>query len=249
VVDEKSGNNDRSSATDPSVRTSRYARGQQLSEQGERGDGEIRKRAALFLALLAVVAGLFVVLMVTLLHTSKSSHNAITNIDPPSTTAPSSPTAPGPAQTSASTDITLGNSPSGSSAPSSSAPSTTPASSPARTKVGKPSCPGSDTCTVQGDVAGAMSAINTYRAGNGKKPLPTSSSPVADKCALSSGNDCPSSFVWVRVDNLSGQSVVTGVNGFHSSDDLLDDQAKGFQVGWAYDPGAKSLYCALIRVD
>ena len=94
-----------------------------------------------------------------------------------------------------------------------------------------------------------MSAINAYRAEHGKKAVPTTSTRAAQRCALTEGSDCPSSFVWVRVDDLSGASVVKGVSGFNSSDDLLNDSAKSFAVGWAYTPSSKSVSCALIRTN
>lgn len=200
----------------------------------ERPESDIRKRAAWLLAMLAVVAGLFVLLSLTLFNTSGgggTDHGDIAD-------APSDASAPaGPTTT-----------------PARSAPSTKASSPAARTSassgaVPKPSCPGGATCTVQGDVAGTMNAINTYRARSGKKAVPTTTGAAANTCALSSGSDCPSSFVWVRVKDLSGAGVVAGVSRFNSNEDLLDNNAKSFQVGWAYDPGSKTVSCALIRND
>lgn len=200
----------------------------------ERPESDIRKRAAWLLAMLAVVAGLFVLLSVTLFNTSGgggTNHGAIA--DPP-------------------TDIATGGAPAGPTPSSSGTPSRTPSTSPATSSsapVGKPSCPGNASCTVTGDVGGAMSAINAYRAQSGKKPVPVSTNAEAQKCALSSGENCPSSFVWVRVTDLSGPAVVKGVSGFNSSNDLLAEGVKSYDVGWAYDPASKLLSCAVIRND
>ena len=197
--------------------------------EDERPESDIRKRAAWLLAMLALVAGLFVLLSVTLFGTSgDGGKDHGDGADP----TPGLVTSATPA-TSASTSA------------SSSAAPTTSASAAAPT----PSCPGNSTCAVKGDVSGAMSAINAYRSEHGKQAVPTTSTSQAERCAMTDGDDCPSSFVWVRVSDVSGSGVVTGVRGFHSDDDLLDDSAKSFEVGWAYDPGSRTLSCALIRND
>ena len=64
---------------------------------------------------------------------------------------------------------------------------------------------------------------------------------TAQKCAVSAGNDCPSAFVWVHVDNLSGTALVTGVKGFNSGQDLLSSSATTYQLGWAYEPVVEDL--------
>ncbi len=204
-------------------------------------ESDLRKRAAWLLAMLAVVAGLFVVLSLTLFNGSGGGggdSNQGQIADPPtdistpaSGSAPQSSRAPSTTRTS--------TAPSGNGSASSSTSGTVP----------KPTCPGDSKCSVTGDVTGAMSAINAYRTQHGKKAVPTTASPKAAKCALSSGNDCPDSFVWVRVTDLSGSGVVKGVNGFNSNDDLLTNSTTSFEVGWAYDPGSKSLSCAVIRND
>ena len=226
-------------------RASRDAPGDNGSVQDdERAESDIRKRAAWLLAMLAVVAGLFVLLSVTLLKSSGGGNDTSQSTVLPTDVATSSvsPTA------AASTTPTAGSS---TSTPPTSSPSTSgsPATSASSGPVPTPSCPSKKTCAVTGDVNGAMTAINAYRSEHSKKAVPTSTTSAAEQCALTEGDTCPSSFVWVRVDDLSGSSVVTGVTGFNSSDDLLDDSAKSFEVGWAYDPGSKTVSCALIRRD
>ena len=202
----------------------------------ERAESDIRRRAAWLLAMLAVVAGLFVLLSVTLFHTSGGG-----GTDDGTDGQLAVPT-DSPASSAAS---------SGSSGRPPSNPSSSPAASTSTPAgaVARPSCPGKTTCAVQGDVSGVMSAINAYRAHHGKPAVPTTSSAAAQRCALTQGDTCPTSFVWVRVDDLSGASVVAGVTAFRSNDDLLDNSAKSFAVGWAYDPASSSLSCALIRND
>ena len=203
----------------------------------ERPESDIRKRAAWLLAMLAVVAGLFVVLSLTLFNTSGGGGTPHGDIADPPTDFSSPADTPAAATTGTTT------------APSSTATSPSATDSSSSGAVPKPSCSGNATCTVQGDVAGAMSAINAYRTQQGKKAVPTTSSAAADTCALSSGNTCPSSFVWVRVTDLSGSGVVKAVTRYNSNDDLLTNTAKSYEVGWAYDPGSKTISCALIRND
>jgi hypothetical protein len=204
----------------------------------DRPESDIRKRAAWLLAMLAVVAGLFVVLSLTLFNTSGgggTSHGDIADAPSAISVPADSPT---PSATSGSTT-----------APSSASTSPAPSTSASSGAVPKASCPSNASCTVTGDVTGAMSAINAYRAQQGKKAVPTTSTATANTCALSSGNTCPSSFVWVRVTDLSGSGVVKAVTRFNSSDGLLTNTAKSYEVGWAYDPGSKTISCALIRND
>ncbi|WP_375500144.1 hypothetical protein [uncultured Jatrophihabitans sp.] len=201
-------------------------------QDDELAESDIRKRAAWLLVMLAVVAGLFVVLSLTLFNSSDKGKSDGQVDDLP-------------------TDVPTSVSPSSSAGRSAGASTTTPSTglSSSSGPVPTPSCPSDATCAVKGDVGGAMSAINVYRALHGKNAVPTTSTSEAEQCALTSGSKCPSSFVWVRVDDLSGSGVVQGVTGFNSSDDLLDDSAKSFAVGWAYNPASKSLSCALLRND
>ncbi len=200
----------------------------------ERAESEIRKRAAWLLAMLAVVAGLFVLLSLTLFKSSSgSSDPSADDTLPVATSAAPSGSSSRPAPRTSATGTSSGATGTGTSSG----------------VVPKPSCPGNKTCAVQGDVGGAMRAINAYRAQHGRKAVPTTSSQAAQRCALTEGDTCPSSFVWVRVDDLSGSAVVKGVTGFHSSDDLLSDSARSYAVGWAYNPASKTVSCAVIRND
>lgn len=206
-----------------------------MSDSGE-GENEIRRRAAWMLAMLAVVAGLLVLLMTTVFNSpgggGGSSSSGGTFADPyASTSSPatgtSSPPRPKPA-----------------------AASRTPSSGRSTASSGRvptPSCPDTSICAVKGDLAGATTAINRYREQNGQKPVTATITSAAEKCAVSSGNDCPSSFVWVHVTDLSGTALVNGVKGFNSGQDLLASGVTTYQLGWAYDPQSKTTTCAVIR--
>ncbi len=193
------------------------------------GENEIRRRAAWMLAMLAVVAGLLVLLMTTVFNSSGGGgSNGNATIADPYATGSGSPSA-------SSHHAATARKPRAASSATSSGP------------VPTPSCPGSSTCAVKGDVAGATAAINRYRAQNGQKPITASITSMAEKCAVSAGNDCPSAFVWVHVNDLSGTALVTGVKGFNSGQDLLSSSASTYQLGWAYDPSSKTSTCAVIR--
>lgn len=208
-----------------------------MTYEDDRDEGEIRRRAAWLLGMLAVVAALIAVLMVFFLRDSNGSgsNNAAPDpnygVDPSvsaSATGGSSSSASGPATDS-------------SSAASSSSGATSSGPPP------EASCPSSDTCVVKGDISGTVSAINDLRAQHDLSPVQATINNDADQCAVTRGDDCPQSFVWVHVDDLSGQAVVSAVQGFHGTDNLLDGDATKFAIGWAYDPGSKTAYCAVIR--
>lgn len=204
-----------------------------------RDEGEIRRRAAWLLAMLAVVAALIVVVMVFFLGGSKSTQNSA-DPNPNYGTDPSTSSST-PAQTSsgASHGESTSTSPSAGSSTGATSSGTVPTAS----------CPSSATCTVTGDIAGTMTAINTLRAQHNLTPIQASTTGVANTCALSSGSTCPQAYVWVHVSNLSGAAVVSAVQGFGGKDDLLDASAKQFAIGWAYDPGTHSSSCAVILVS
>lgn len=205
----------------------------------ETGDSELRRRAALLLVLLVLVAGLIVVVMTTLLNSSGNKGGSVADIDGPSIT----PTPVNSGASSASGHARgVNRGPSTGAGDSSSASGTS--ADPRRRPTA--SCPTKDMCNVEGDISGTTTAINAFRADHNRKPIQAQISDAAQKCALTSGNDCPSSFVWVHVDGLSGNDVVDGVVGFHSSDELLDPKTKSFEIGWAFDPKTHTSTCAVI---
>ena len=201
-----------------------------------RDEGEIRRRAAWLFGMLAVVAALLVVVMVFFLNggANGSQHNAIPDPNYGNPTRSSqSPTHSGSSSSSATSHST----------------SKTSGAATSSTPVPKASCPSSSTCTVPGDIGGAVSAINSLRAQHGLSAVQASITDAADQCALTSGSDCPQSYVWVHVDDLSGKSVVAAVQGFNGTDNLLDADATKFAIGWAYDPSSESSSAAVIRVS
>ena len=108
------------------------------------------------------------------------------------------------------------------------------------------SCPTSAPCSLPDDVGNAVRALNAYRTAHGKPAVRGSVTQAARTCAVSNGNQCPSSFFWEPA-GRSGQQVIQKItaNGDGVSW-LLSDQMTAVQVGWAYLPASHSFECALV---
>ncbi len=206
-------------------------------EPGDPPESDTRRRAAWLLGMLAVVAALFVTLMVTLLGTSKGGgHRGVADIDPPSSTAGSSTAAAdshGPSRAT-SAPSTPGTTASGS--------PTVPASG--TSPVGSVTCPTNKPCVLTGDAGNAIPAINAYRAAHGQAVVPVTVSPAAQQCALTNGSTCNGSWAETNVPSLSGTKAVDKIA---ERARVLDPGLKAIEVGWAYDPQSKLYYFAVLR--
>jgi hypothetical protein len=200
-------------------------------ELPDEGDSEIRKRAAWLLGMLALVAALFVGIMITFVSTSGGGGNHNAGPVGPTTSSPPSTSAPPSTKTAAGAPNTPATS-------SSSAPST-----PAVPR-GSATCPTSAKCALTGDIGGAVAAVNAYRTQHGKPALPGTVAAVAAQCALTDGNNCPAAFAESQVPGPDGTTAVAKIESLAK---LLDPAMKSFGVGWAYDPGSKSYYFAVVR--
>ncbi len=190
----------------------------------EPAESDLRKRAAWLLAMLAVVAGLCVLLFTTLLGGSGGGSNGNQgglddNLGP----------------SSAATVVTHSPSPS----PSTSGSTSSSAHAPA-------SCPTSSACALDGDVGGAVDAINAYRTQHNQKSVPGSVSSAAKKCALANGSGCTGGWAESQVSKPTGAAAVAKISKLGR---LLDPSMTSFEVGWAYDPQSKQYYFAIIRND
>jgi hypothetical protein len=193
-------------------------------------DSDLRRRAAWLLGMLVVVAVLFVIVMTKVLGNGggDSSHGGPGSLD--SAVA---------AQTRSSTPST---------APSS-RPRTTPStkaatsSSPHRPVT---KCPTRQTCVLDGDVGNGVDAINAYRTDHGQPAVPGRVSTQAQQCALNNGNGCSGGWAETELAKPNGRAAVQKILAFGR---LLDPQLKTIEVGWAYDPGAKLYYFAIVRND
>jgi cytoskeletal protein RodZ len=197
-------------------------------------ESDLRRRAAWLLGMLVIVAVLFVVVMSKVIGTDSGSKNASDNGPRPLDGASAST---GP-QSSASTS---------SSASSSSASSTSPASrTSSSTAPHKASCPTSARCALDDDIGDAVAAVNAYRTQHGKIAVPGTVSEEAKTCALNNGNGCSGGWAESQVPGPDGDAAVDKIVAFGK---LLDPAMKSFGVGWAYDPGSKSFFFAIVRND
>jgi len=188
---------------------------------------DLRRRAAWLLGMLAVVAVLFVVVMTTVIGSgggSKSTNNP-GSLDGAITATP--------AGEQPSTPATKSSRPS--------SKSTSPSPSASR---GHRSCPTAQTCILDGDVGNAVAAINAYRTQHGQPAVPGSVSRAAQTCAVHNGNGCTGGWAETELAKADGPAAVQKILPFGR---LLDPNVKNFGVGWAYDPGAKLYYFAIIR--
>jgi hypothetical protein len=184
--------------------------------------------------MLAVVAVLFVIVMTSVLGTddggkkkangSGSLDGAITSPDVKSSSADKTPS------TTTSSSHSSAASPAGSSGPSG---------------TGKPgSCPTAKTCVLDGDIGNGVAAINAYRTQHGQSAITGGVSDKAQTCAMHNGNGCSGAWAESQVSKPDGTNAVKKILQFGH---LLDPKIKTIEVGWAYDPGAKQYYFAIIR--
>jgi hypothetical protein len=68
-------------------------------------------------------------------------------------------------------------------------------------------------------------------------------SPQAQQCAFHNGNGCSGGWAETELPKADGPAAVQKILPFAH----LLDPMKNFEVGWAYDPGAKLYYFAIIR--
>jgi hypothetical protein len=207
--------------------------GAQLVQDSEpETDTDLRRRAAWLLAMLAIVAVLFIVVMTQLVGGSDSGGkndngpralDSIAAAHPSTASHSTKPRRPTHAPTT--------------SAGASSGSSTS--------AVSGTKCPTRQTCILDGDPGNGVAAINDYRVKQGKTPVPGKVSPEAQQCALNNGNGCSGGWAETELADLDGPAAVQKILPFAH----LLNSMKSVEVGWAYDPGAKLYYFAIIRQD
>ena len=196
-------------------------------------DSDLRRRAGWLLAMLAVVAVLFVVVMTTVIGTdngggAKDTPGALDRVatSQPAPSHTGSSHHPKPSRTASA---------SASRSPTTSTPPT-----------GTTSCPTQETCILQGDVGNGVAAINQYRTKHGLPAVAGDVSAKAQTCAVHNGSGCSGGWAETELAKPDGAEAVQKILPFAH---LTDTQMKSVEVGWAYDPSAKLYYFAIIRND
>ncbi|WP_375478447.1 hypothetical protein [uncultured Jatrophihabitans sp.] len=191
-------------------------------------ESDLRRRAAWLLGMLVLVAGLVVVLMLTLLKGSGGGKQGAGPSDPYGSTSADRGASSAPAPSTGSTA------------------STAPTS--ASRASGTRSCPSDQSCALQGDPGGAIDAVNAYRAQHGQKRVDGTVSKSAQACALSNGSTCSGGWAESQVAKLDGPTAVKQIANIGNSG-LLDSGMTSFEVGWAYNPSAHQYFIAIIHND
>jgi hypothetical protein len=199
-----------------------------VDEREPEADSDLRRRAAWLLAMLAVVAVLFVIVMTQVVGSDKKGSSG------------SGPRA---------LDSAVGSRSPSPTRPSSPHPRTTPTTSAAGSTTaatGRKKCPTKQTCVIDGDIGNGIAAINDYRTQHGQPAVTGQVSQQAQQCALHNGSGCSGGWAETELAKANGPAAVQKILQFGH---LLDPKMKNFEVGWAYDPGAKLYYFAIIRND
>jgi hypothetical protein len=199
-------------------------------------ESDLRRRAAWLLVMLAIAAILLIIVISALVSTDKGGPS---NAGGP---APLDPAATSSGQSSASAHPTHHRRHHQPPARHTRAASSTSSTPPA----GQTSCPSTAPCILEGDIGSGIPAINAWRTQHGLPAVPGSVSAQAQTCAVHNGNNCSGGWAETELADPNGQQAVQKILPFAHLD---DPQMKSIEVGWAYDPGAKLYYFAIVRID
>jgi hypothetical protein len=207
-------------------------------DSGQEVDSDLRRRAAWLLLMLAIVAVLLVVVISALVSTNNDNGSDSSGNKPLDNVATQS-----------------GNQQQGPSGhhsphhrrhhPQQGGSSSTNTGTPT-IPVGTTSCSGAETCILQGDPGNAIQAINDFRSAHGQPAVPGSVSAQAQTCALNNGSGCTGGWAETLLSDLNGEEAVQKIEQFAHFE---DPHLTSIEVGWAYDPGAKLYYFAIVRND
>jgi hypothetical protein len=207
-----------------------------IDEIEPEADSDMRRRAAWLLGTLAIVAVLLVIILTTVVGTSDGKKDG-SQPGPLDSAIGSSIPRSSPSSTAHPTGHSTGSTSTGSST--SNQASTTP-------PAGSTSCPTAQTCVLTGDVGSGGNAINAYRTQHGQPAVQVSVGQQAQTCAQHNGSGCSGGWAETELPKADGTEAVQKILPFAH---LLDSSVKTIQIGWAYDPGAKLYYFAIIRND
>lgn len=213
-----------------------------MADDGEQEvDSDLRRRAAWLLLMLAIVAVLLVVVISALVSTNNddgsdsSGNKPLDNVATQSGGQQQGPSGHSGHQRRHHNQPGPGG---GSSTNSGTGTSTIP--------VGTTTCPGTETCVLQGDPGNAIQAINDFRAAHGQPAVPGSVTTQAQTCAVNNGSGCTGGWAETLLSDLNGEEAVQKIEQFAHFE---EPHLTSIEVGWAYDPGAKLYYFAIVRND
>ena len=202
-------------------------------------ESDLRRRAAWLLLMLAIVAVLLIVVISALVSTNKDTNNTGGSA-PLDRVATQTGAAPSPSghHSKSHHPQQQQHHPGSGTGHSNTKTSTIP--------VGTTSCPGAQTCILQGDPGNAIQAINDFRTAHGLSAVPGSVTNQAQTCAVNNGSGCSGGWAETELADPNGQEAVQKIEQFAHFE---DPNMTSVEVGWAYDPGAKLYYFAIVRND
>jgi hypothetical protein len=193
-------------------------------------DSQARRRAALTLAGIALVAVMVGLLMVTLSRTSSGNKRTVL----PSVSTRAELASPSKTDTSSSHRSSVAAAP---------VPSTSP---PPFTTSCRPT-----PCVLTGDPGNVIAAINAFRASQAQPAVTGSAAQSAASCAVHSGDTpyCAGSYYWTPVSRLQGAEVISKIAGYGNGRSwLLDPHLTKVAVGWA-EASPNQYECAVYDVS
>lgn len=201
-------------------------------------ESDLRRRAAWLLVMLAIVAVLLVVVISAIVGKNDSNGDGTGNagpgpLDSVATTAASTPQA-GHHPSSGRRHLRHNHPGNGTDGSTTTVPQ------------GQLSCPTSSPCILQGDVGNSIQAINDFRTSQGLQPVPGSVTAQAQTCAVNNGTGCTGGWAETLLAHPDGAEAVQKIEQYAHFD---DPNMTSVEVGWAYDPGAKLYYFAIVRND
>jgi hypothetical protein len=205
-----------------------------VDDSDPEAESDLRRRAAWLLVMLAIVAVLLIVVISAVVSTNDSGSDNNGGPGPLDSVATTPSDHPSGHPSTRHRHHHPGNGSDGSGTGTSSVP------------VGQLTCPTEQTCILQGDVGNSIQAINDFRAEHGLPAVPGAVSSAAQTCAVNNGNGCSGGWAETLLSQPDGQEAVQKIQQFAHFD---DPDMTSIGVGWAYDPGAKLYYFAIVRND
>ena len=196
--------------------------------QHRSADSQARRRAALTLAAIALVAVIVGLLMATLTNSPSGNKRTVQ----PSVNTSAEPAGPSKTDSPSSHRSAVAVAPSTSTQPSTRSCRPTP-------------------CVLTGDPGNVVAAINAFRASQAQPAVTGSAAQSAGSCAVHSGDTpyCSGSYYWTPVSTLQGAEVVSKIAGYGNGRSwLLDPHLTKVAVGWA-EASPDQYECAVYDVS